>query len=99
MKNYKATAKWLTLFHEQESSGLSAIAFCREKKIHPNIFYRKRKEYRTNRFVKLPIPGENSSGIRIRIGEVIIEPGMNFQQEELKRIIETVKEVFDAYIQ
>lgn len=99
MRKNRTRDEWMSLFREQESSGLPAADFCRREQINPNVFYRKRREYGANRFVRLPVPGGNGCGITIRIGEVIIEPGTCFQQEELKRIIQSVKEVYNAHLQ
>lgn len=63
------------------------------------MFYRKRKEYGAGRFIKLHVPQNGGSGIRIRIGDVVIEPGNNFDEGELNRIIRTVRDVCDARLQ
>ena len=99
MKKYRTKAEWSTLIREQEKSGKTAVAFCRERNIHPNLFYKKRRENKAGRFVKLPESKSIvHSSLKIRIQDVIIEPGPHARVAELKSILQAVIEVVHAHV-
>jgi hypothetical protein len=93
MRKHRTKEEWLALIMEQKESGVSAVEFCRKKNIHPNLFYKKRKENNPGKFVKIPLPASVSSGIKIKIQDVIIEPGSHTGVDELKGILHAVMEV------
>ena len=102
MKKYKTQNDWRLLLQEQEESGLSVAAFCRKNNIHPNAFYYKRKKHDTGKFVKLAVPTagiSDTSRIKIRIENIIIELGADIKENELKLVIKSVLEVINAHIQ
>ena len=66
------------------------------KKIHPNAFYYKRKEHRTEQFIKLSVPAvgiSSASGIKIRTENITIEPGTDIRENQLKLVIRSVPKV------
>ena len=54
MRKFRTREEWQALIEEQNKSGKSAAQFCREKNIHPNLFYKRRSETGSGSFVKLP---------------------------------------------
>ena len=98
MKKYRTKEEWSSLIRDQEKSGKPVAAFCQEMNIHPNLFYKKRKENNSGKFVRLPLPALVTDGLKIRIQEVIIEPGSHTSVDELKSIIQVVIEVVHAHV-
>jgi hypothetical protein len=98
MKKYRTKEEWSALILEQEKSGKSVAAFCREKNIHPNLFYRKRKENNSGRFVKLSLPVPNPGNLKIKVKDVTIELGSHINSDTLKDILQVVMEVVHARV-
>ena len=98
MRKYRTKKEWSALIREQEKSGKSVAAFCRERKIHPNLFYRKRKENNSGRFVKLPLPISIPDGLKIKVKDVTIEPGSHINSNTLKNVLQVVMEVVHARV-
>ena len=74
---------WSEIIAEQEASGKSIKAFCMKKRIHPNTFYKKRKEIRNNNFVEITIReekgGEGPVILKYREYSVVLLPGFSKQ--------------------
>ena len=99
MKIFRTKENWEELFKEHKVSGKRVSDFCREKGIHQNLFYRKRKELSgKGSFVRLPVEVVSSGKIQIRIKDVIIEPGHGYDKQELALVINTVLEAVDAEV-
>lgn len=99
MKYHRSMEEWTALIRKQEVSGMPATEFCRKEKINPGVFYRKRIQSGTGGFVRLPAAMHGSGGLdgmRIRIGEVIIEPGKDIDSNMLVHVIRSVLEACDA---
>lgn len=105
MKKYRSTKEWKELISKQEASGLSASSFSKAEGIHPNFFYKKRRELYTTElqqpFVELkttfhkqnnPIEKET----RIKIGRIEIIPGDNSDHQQLLSLMQTALEVTNA---
>ncbi len=106
MKKYRTKSEWLSLIQEQEISGLSISLFSRQKGIHPNLFYKKRREFysvkETQSFIELkplvPHTPKNSPELKITIGEIEIYPGPERDMEFLGPLIKTAKEISSASV-
>jgi hypothetical protein len=98
MRKYRTKEEWTALIQEQEKSGKKVAAFCHERNIHPNLFYKKRKENNSGRFVRLPLPVSVAGSLKIKIKDVIIEPGSHISADDLKGILQVVMEVVDARV-
>jgi hypothetical protein len=106
MKKYRTEKEWESLFREQTASNLSAAAFCKQKGIHPNVFYQKRKVLRNHNqdeksFVRLDVhkPANcNLSQVNtlVKIGPIEIRPGQNTDQKQLFRIFTSALEAVNA---
>jgi hypothetical protein len=48
----RSKSEWQILFSEQEASGLSAVAFCRERGLNPQYFGKRRRQLHENRHLK-----------------------------------------------
>ncbi len=40
----RSKAEWQSLFSEQETSGLSVVAFCQERELNPQYFAKRRRQ-------------------------------------------------------
>lgn len=99
MRKYRTKEQWQALLQEQQKSGQTIAVFCKANSIHPNFFYRKRKELKdNNRFVRISIPEKELSRVKIRIKNIIIEPEKDHDKNELVKIIRTVLEAVHADI-
>jgi len=98
MSNYKRRTKkeWRTLIAEQKESGKSVVQLSKEKQIHPNLFYKKRKENEASSFVRIPMNHIHTGCIRIKIKDIAIEVESGFREEELFKIVRTICEVMYA---
>ena len=78
MRKFRTEAEWKKLFEEQKRSGRPVGEFCREQGIHPNHWYRKRKENENPaRFIKLgDYTGPQGPEIRIEVRGVLIHTGL-----------------------
>ena len=107
MKKYRSNEEWQELIREQEESGQTAVDFCKGKAIHPNLFYRKRKdiaqENNDSHFVKLNVPVEarrNEGGVplHINIGPIQIVLGKKTDKNQLCSIFQAALEATDAQL-
>lgn len=107
MKKYRTEKEWNSLFLEQENSSLSAAAFCKQKGIHPNLFYRKRSDLSQNpeeqSFVRVDAPTSNNKSFSatrtmIRIGSIEILPGQESDQNQLFKIFCSALEAVNAQL-
>ena len=83
-------ARWVELIREQESSGMAAEDFCRDRDLGIGSFHhhraRMRKEMRTRGgFVE--VSGPSASGLRFRCGGLVLELERDFDAETLKRFL------------
>lgn len=78
MRKFRTESEWQSLFREQSRTGRSVREFCREAGIHPNHWYRKRKEYENpGRFIKLgDAAGRENREMRIEVRGVLIHTGL-----------------------
>jgi len=92
-------AHWRTIIEAQATSGMSIVAFCREKQIKPHQFHSWRRRFREKQpcaggFLQL-IPDravETGSGIHIHPGKtLIIEVERGFDPFTLRAVIETLR--------
>lgn len=107
MKKYRTEREWTTLIEKQEKSGLSAIAFCKQLGIHPNLFYRKRSTlgngHNEKSFIKLDIPNSTNQSLGniqtlVKIGPIEIRPGQNSNQKQLREIFCSALEAVNAQL-
>jgi len=105
MKKYRTTEEWRKLISKQKSSGLSAASFSKVEGIHPNFFYKKRRELCTTEaqqtFVELKTTIHKQmdlaeDGIRIKIGRIEILPGNHLDNQQLLLFMKTALEATDA---
>jgi hypothetical protein len=99
LRIFRSKEDWKLLLVEQKESGKTIVDFCKEKRIHTNMFYRKKKELgEKNSFVKLPKRKIHSGLIRIKIKDIIIEPELGCSKEELISVINTVLEAANVKV-
>ncbi len=48
----RSKSEWQILFSEQEESGLSTVAFCRERGLNPQYFGKRRRQLQDSRHLK-----------------------------------------------
>ncbi len=48
----RSKAEWQNLFLEQETSGLSVVAFCQERKLNPQYFGKRRRQLQDRHALK-----------------------------------------------
>lgn len=104
MRIKRTAEEWRELIQEQMNCGLSATDFCKTKSIHPNLFYRKRKQFdscheeHNEDFVELVIPGvtETNKAIKIIVGNISIFPGNSESQEYLTMLFSAALEAHNA---
>ena len=97
MRIKRSKEEWAALVNEQRKGSKSIAGFCKEKGIHPNLFYRKiKKANNPATFVKLPVVPLEHRSIAIRAGNVTIIVPRPFSNEELIQVLECVGKVIDA---
>lgn len=97
MKKYRSDDEWRELIARQKRSDKSIAIFCREKGIHPNLFYRKKKSLQeTGKLVRLPALSPSRATIEITIGCMTIEVTGGFADTELVRVLRCVREAANA---
>jgi len=105
MKKYRTTEEWRKLISKQKASGLSAVSFSKAEGIHPNFFYKKRRELCTTEaqqaFVELKtsIPkqiNQIKNGTKIKIGRIEILPGNLSDHQQLLALMKIALEATDA---
>ncbi len=107
MRKHRTDDEWRELINQQKTSGLSAACFSKEEGIHPNFFYKKRRELRTaddqHTFVELnttihkqlePVEYEP----KIKIGRIEIQPGNISDRQQLLTLMKAALEATDAQI-
>jgi|GEM_PF-1411444 len=99
MKKIRSNEEWAGLVNEQRLSGKSVAAFCREKAIHPNLFYRKKQlSGSTGTFVKVPTITGDRRAVEIKSGDLVIRLEMPFADAELVRVLRCIREAENAVI-
>lgn len=99
MRIFRTKEDWKEILKEQKESGKTATEYCKEKHIHPNLFYKRRKELETCRsFIKVPVKAVSSGKIRIKIKDIIIELEPGYNKEELISVIITVLEAINVNV-
>src|SRR3989304_7051667 len=88
---------WRALVEKHVESGMSAVAFCKEQKIHPQRFYSWRKRFNRDNthkagFVRLvPTSETGRSGIRIHLDHGIsVEVDKGFDPITLRETIDAL---------
>lgn len=81
---------WPELIKEQERSGKTINAFCKERRIHYTSFYKNRKRLQSNNFVEVKINNkvrESGYPITLKYGEysVVLPPG--FCKQTLSEVL------------
>lgn len=71
----RTQAQWRDLISQQQSSGVSAAQFCRERSINPNYFSARKKQLRdsANSFVRVAppvLPSATGAPVKLRIIEL-----------------------------
>lgn len=100
MRKYRSKEEWKELITKQKESDKSVSEFCNGKGIHPNLFYKRRRDYESGSFVQLPMSIKRTySKIKIRIQDIIIEPETGYDAKELFKIVTTVLEILNVNIQ
>jgi transposase-like protein len=94
MRIHRTATEWVAIIAEQKKSGTTIAAFCREKGIHPNVFYRKQKQFREGeqQFVRVQAVLQNERAGKIRIGDIEIEVRENVADDFLVRMIRSAIE-------
>jgi hypothetical protein len=92
--------RWQGLVQDQEQSGMSAAAFCKEKHLNLHSFYSWRRRFKTESnaagltdgFLELvPSSKLRESGIRIRLdGRVSIELDRGFDPSTFRSVIDAL---------
>jgi len=90
--------KWIVLFAEQQSSGLTVTAWCREHGIEKNTFYRWRKRLNgmssegSGGFVRLAVAAEPVEfGLRLRVGRACILVEAGFDRRLLSDVLDVLE--------
>ncbi len=73
----RSKSEWQSLFSEQETSGLSSVAFCRERGLNPQYFCKRRRQLHENRHLK-----SASSFVPVAISAQMEHPMLVLQQGE-----------------
>jgi len=87
---------WRALVEKHAKSGMSAVAFCKEKRINPQRFYFWRKRFNRDThkagFIRLvPTSKTTSSGIRIQLGHgICVEVEKGFDPITLREAIDAL---------
>ncbi|MBW1735839.1 MAG: transposase [Deltaproteobacteria bacterium] len=92
---------WQRIIEQQEASGLSGAAFCREHQINPHAFYRWRRRLRTEQdsqgtqsgfYQLVPCTSQSQgSGVHIHLGQSLrIELDRGFDPFTLRTVLEAV---------
>ena len=99
MRTKRSKEEWKRLITERKTSGKTVVQFCKEKGIHPTLFYKKQRELReANTFVKLNPTTRPKSTIRIRIKNIVIETENGITRNHLSEVLKSILEVIDAPI-
>jgi putative transposase len=85
---------WSALVQEQQVSGLSVLAFCRQERLSSKSFYRHRQRCRQGAvaapagFVELrPVPAAPpASGVAVVVGDWRVEVAAVFDPQTLRRV-------------
>ena len=99
MRKFRTAEEWSIIIKEQSDSGLSVVDFCKDKGIHPNIFYAKRSALKkTNGFVEIRMKSQRNEvkKIIIKIKDVTLELEENIIKTELIDIIRYAREAVNA---
>ena len=99
MRKFRTVEEWGTIIKDQSDSGLSVVDFCKDKGIHPNIFYTKRSALkRSNSFVEIRMNSQRKEEKKfiIKIKDVTLELEENIIKTELIYIIRSVREAVNA---
>jgi hypothetical protein len=99
MTGVERVSYWRNVFEQQKASGLSTVAFCRERNIKLAQLYRWCRRFReedsasAGGFVELvEVSAQAHSGVRIRLdGRIIIDLERGFDPVTLRLVIETVQ--------
>ena len=100
MRIQRTTAEWAVLIADHKKSGQTVQAFCRAKGIHPNVFYRKQKQLRSNEqtFVRVQTVSGACGVGTIRIGDIEIDAQENVSDDFLVRMIRCAIEARNAVV-
>jgi len=79
--NRRTKSDWQALFTEHKKSGLTAVAFCKERNLNPKYFCLRRKQLRTeaenkasSAFVPVMMPiSNNAAMIELHHGEILLK--------------------------
>ena len=74
--SYRKPEQWLEVINEQQASGLSAVAFCKNNNINPKYFSHQKNKLMPNKnaFIKAtPIEQPCDSNITIICGDVTVQ--------------------------
>lgn len=95
---------WQTLFEEQEINGLTVVAFCKERNIHPQTFYSRRYKLRKRNqpddvakegdfmtVKRVAASSDIQGAITVRCGEVSIHIPANFDIDQLTALIKELR--------
>lgn len=95
MRIKRSKEEWIELIQKQKKSGKSIGVFCKEQGIHPTLFYRKIRTFKSNdssTFVKVPITIHKDNRLTVNYGKVSIEISWPITKEELVLILISLKE-------
>lgn len=91
----RKTIDWPVLINEYESSGISVGEFCSGKGIHPNTFYRNRKQYQGNgtALVRLPLKTGNpqQQSLLVQISDFILKIPEGVDRKTLETTLQVLK--------
>ena len=95
---------WQALFDEQKRSGLTVVAFCKERNINPQTFYTRRYKLRKlnqtapsvseGDFIavkRISTPGDAPQTITIQCGEVSILVPANVDMGQLATLVKGLR--------
>jgi len=91
-------AKWVVLLADQQSSGLTVTAWCREHGIEKNTFYGWRKRLQgmssevSGGFVRLAVAAEPAEcGLRLSLGRACIWVEAGFDRRLLSDVLDVLE--------
>jgi transposase-like protein len=93
----KRGINWPEVIREYETGNETVEKFCAEKGIHPNTFYRNRKNYQDDRttLVKLPLQPAKPivQTLLIQAGDFILKIPEGVDRETLETTLRVLKDV------
>jgi hypothetical protein len=107
MKRYRTNDEWKELISRQETSDLNIAAFSKKEGIHPNLFYKKRRDFGVpdrpdHSFTEIKSAGKPwaiNKETLIKIGSIEIYPANRLDPRELLVLMQTSMEATSANIQ